>query len=643
MAEGSAEPRLLPDVRVPMRDGVELSARIHLPPTDAPAPTLLRYTPYLNDGFSNGLNDVVSRYLAARGFVAASVDIRGYGNSGGVCPVAFSDQETRDGFDALEWLAAQPFSTGRTGVWGVSYGGNTALSIAALRPPSLRAIVPIHAIDSEFQGAGWPHGCRGALVGEVDWGHRMIGTQLLPPLRFGDGWQERWRTRIEAIEQPFPFAWHVVPPETWTAWTTDISAIQVPAFAVSAWHDSYPRETIDYWRRLGVEKRLLMGPWKHELPDAATHDPVGFIEVAAQWFQHFLGDGSVPLPEVAPVTFFETLGRGWRTAAEWPPAGGATRTLSARSDGGLGDAPTDDGTTTYRVEPTVGLAALPWDWTTPTSTVPCDISPDDHRSATWTSAPLDAPMRITGDPAVVVRLCSDRSDVPLRAWLSDVRPDGSSTLITQGWVRPTHELGGPLPAEVPADIHVPLNPTSYVLPAGHRVRLAVAGSHFPALVPSPDPATFTIVLGVDGTRVELPIEPGEAPANPPTWPDRLTGEPRAQLESTGRHVVERDLDDAAGTYRQSRRMRYTLEVGGELTFLMRGSAHVPRTDPGAMWLEADATWRIDDRAEDIEIRTRMWQSFDAQEVTAEIDVDGQRFFERTWRLEFGSYPWRIQR
>jgi predicted acyl esterase len=636
--------RVLPDVRVPMRDGVHLSARIYLPPTDQPAPTLLRYTPYLNDGFSNGLNDVAQRFFASRGFAAVSVDFRGYGESDGVPPPAFADQEAIDGFDALAWLAAQPWSTGRTGIWGASYGGNTALAIAALRPPSLRAIVPIHAIDSEFQGAGWPHGCRGALVGEVDWGPRMIGTQLLPPLGFGNGWTDRWRARLEALDQPFPFAWHTIPPETWARWTTDISAIEVPTLAVSAWHDSYPRETLDYVARLRSEKRLILGPWKHELPDYARHDPIGFFEIAAAWLGHFLGDGSVPLPDLAPVTFFETLGRGWRTADTWPPKTAVVRTLHGRTDGTLGDAPTTAGEITYSVDPTVGLAALPWDWTTPTPSDPPDISPDDHRAATWTTAPFAEPLLITGDPAVVVRLSSDRPDVPLRAWLSDVRQDGSSTLIAQGWVRPAHVTGGPLPADRPVDVRVVLAPTSYRLASGHRLRVCVAGSHFPALVPAPDHATFTIALGPDGTHVDLPIEPIDGPTTTaPPWPERLTGAPAAQLESTSRHVVERDLDGADGRYQQSRRTGFALAAGGELTWEIASSAAVARDDPAAMRLESAQTWRIKGRSPAVEVRVSAWQTFDEQEVSAEIDLDGRRFFERQWRLSFGAYPWRIRR
>jgi predicted acyl esterase len=604
----------------------------------------MRYTPYLNDGFSNGINDVVQRFFAARGFVAVTVDFRGYGESGGAIPIAFADQEAIDGFDALEWLARQPWSTGATGIWGVSYGGNTALSVAALRPPSLKAIVPIHAIDSEFQGAAWPHGCRGALVGEVDWGARMIGTQLLPPLRFGDGWQDRWRDRLETLETPFPFAWHEIGPPTWERWTTDIAAIEVPTLAVSAWHDSYPRETVDYWRRLPDEKRLLLGPWKHELPDIAVHDPIGFLDVAARWFEHFLGDGTAPLPDVAPVTFFETLGRGWRTADAWPPATSSVRTLFASADGSLGEPDTTDGTLTYRVDPTVGLAALPWDWTTPTPSVPPDISPDDHRAATWTGPTLDEPLLITGDPAVVVCLTSDRPDVPLRAWLSDVRPDGSSTLIAQGWVRPTHVTDAPLPSDAPVEVRVPLAPTSYLLAAGHRLRLCVAGSHFPALVPAPDPTTFGLVTGPTWTRIELPVEPTDASTGPtPRWPAQLTGSATAQLESTGHHAVERDLDHADGTYRQSRSVRFALEAGGELQWEMTSSASVRRDEPSAMRLASDQVWRIAGRSPAIEIRVQSRQTFDEQTVTAEIDVDGRRFFERRWDQRFDTYPWRIRR
>jgi len=641
-----------------MRDGVHLAANVYLPPGGASAPAILWYTPYLKDGMGGlGATHVAQRHLAARGFAAVSLDFRGYGESDGVAPTAFADQEALDGHDALEWIARQPWCTGRTGIWGASYGGNTALAIAAQRPPSLGAIVPIHAIDSEFRGAAWPHGCRGALVGEIDWGFRMIGIQLLPPLRFSEGWRERWRTRLEALEQPFPFAWHTIPVETWQRWTTDIAAIEVPALAVSAWHDSYPRETVDYHGRLRVPKRLVLGPWKHELPDIAVHHPIGFFDVMAEWFGRWLRDE--PMPDLAPVTFFETLGRGWRTADAFPPATAQTRTLRAAADGRLGENPPAAGAdgrlgatvadgapaeTRYDVDPMVGLGALPWDWTTPTPFEPPDISPDDHRAATWTTEPFEDGLLITGLPEAVVVLRSDRPDVPVRAWLSDVRPDGSSTLLSQGWVRATHVIGGPLPADRATEVRVPLNPTCYRLPAGHRLRLAIAGSHFPALVPPPDQATFWITTGPNGTRLELPVEPSDAMTGPdPIWPAPTPERPTAPLETTGAHTVERSLDDTLGRYRQRRVSRFRLENGAELTWELESSATVERGRPAEMLLESRQVWRVLDGPAAVEVRVEMTETLEEELVSASIDVDGRPFFKREWTVRTDEYPWRIRR
>jgi predicted acyl esterase len=628
-----------------MRDGVHLAATVYLPPHDGPAPALLWYTPYIKDGMGGlGMADVAQRFFVSRGFAAVSLDFRGYGESDGVAPAAFADQEAFDGHDALEWIARQPWCSGRTGIWGVSYGGNTALSIAAQRPPSLGAIVPIHAIDTEFTGAAWPHGCRGALVGEIDWGPRMIGIQLLPPLRFTDGWRDRWRARLEALEQPFPFAWHTIPPETWARWTTEISAIDVPTLAVSAWHDSYPRETVDYHGRLSVEKRLILGPWKHEHPDVAVHEPVGFLEIMAAWFGRWLRDDP-PVLDPAAVTFFETLGRGWRTAPSWPPATTEARTLHAAADGRLAEtAPSTTTEIRHAVDPTVGLAALPWDWTTPTPATPPDISPDDHRALTWTTEPIAEPLLITGNPIAVVTLTSDRPDVPLRAWLSDVRPDGSSTLISQGWVRPTHLLGASLPSQGAVEIQVPLNPTSYRLPVGHRLRLAVAGSHFPALVPPPDPAVFCVTVGPAATRVELRVEPSDAASGPsPTWPSPIVERPEAQLEATSTHSVERSLDDDLGRYRQQRISRFRLENGAELSWDLQSSATVERPRPAKMLLESRQVWRVTGGPAAIEIRVDTVETLDEERVIATVEVDGQPFFWREWSLRFDEYPWRIRR
>jgi predicted acyl esterase len=643
--------RIERDLRIPMPDGVHLGATLYRPRANGRHPALLQYTPYLKDGMGGrGAVEVGQIALARRGYACLSVDFRGYGESDGVPAPPFAPIEREDGHEALAWIAAQPWCTGRTGIWGISYGGDTALSIASTRPPSLGAIVAIHAIDDEYAGALWPHGCRGALVGEVDWGFRVAGLQLLPPLRFGAGWEERWRARLHAIEQPFPFHWHTLRPETWAGWAADVPAIEAPTLAVSAWHDCYPRETVEYHDRLRGPRRLLLGPWKHELPDLALHHPIGFFDVMADWFDRWLKDrgdvAGLAGADGPPVTFFEQLGDGWRTAERWPPPTAVVQELFTGPDRTLASRPgAESGEDVYRVDPTVGLAALPWDWTTPTPAAPPDISPDDHRALTWTSEPYAAGVRITGQPEVIVALRSDRPDVPLRAWLADVGPGGVSTLVSQGWVRPAHLVGGPLDPARRYEIRVPLAPTSYRLPTGHRLRLAIAGSHFPALVPVPDVATFRILRGArNGTRLRLPVEPDGVSTGPaPAFGPPLSARPSAQIEVKSEHTVRRALDDRSGAYELARHSRFRLEGGAELRWELHAEVAVERDRPSGVRMAARQLWEVLEGPAPIEVRLETRQTLEETVLSAGATLGGRLVFSREWRLDLRAVPWRIVR
>src|SRR5262249_42344793 len=207
--------RIERDLRIPLRDGICLAANLYRPVAAGRYPALLQYTPYLKDGLGGrGGGEGGPNALPRPGDACPRGRFRGDGESAGVPPPPFAPSEKWDGHDALAWIAGQPWCTGRTGVWGISYGGDTALSIASTRPASLGAIVAIHAIDDEYTGALWPHGCRGALTGEIDWGFRVSGIQLLPPLRFAAGWQDRWRARLDVVGPPVPRRGPSVPPQT---------------------------------------------------------------------------------------------------------------------------------------------------------------------------------------------------------------------------------------------------------------------------------------------------------------------------------------------------------------------------------------------------------------------------------------------
>src|SRR5262249_10199556 len=156
----------------------------------------------------------------------------------------------------------------------------------------------------------------------------------------------------------------------------------------------------------------------------------------------------------------------------------------------------------------------------PVVPMPFDRSGDDHRSLTYTTEPLAHTLDLRGDPEVTVVFQANQPEFPLVAWLADVWPDGRSTLISQGWASPTRATGAPLERERDYAILVPLYSTSYRVPAGHRLRLGISGSHFPLLWPSPRVPTLTVLRSpAQATRVRLPLAPtSEARPGPQVSP-----------------------------------------------------------------------------------------------------------------------------
>src|SRR3954464_14860666 len=101
--------RMLLDQRVPMRDGVELSADIYLPASgDGPWPAILQRTPYDN---SDALWVGIAQYFAGHGYAFITQDVRGRNDSDGTF-VPFAN-EGPDGYDTIEWLATQPWCSGK--------------------------------------------------------------------------------------------------------------------------------------------------------------------------------------------------------------------------------------------------------------------------------------------------------------------------------------------------------------------------------------------------------------------------------------------------------------------------------------------------------------------------------------------------
>ncbi|MGZ6910053.1 MAG: CocE/NonD family hydrolase [Acidimicrobiia bacterium] len=140
------------------RDGTQLSVQVVLPgpPEDGPYPAVMEYSGYDPSSPSTS-QPQYKLMLPPSGYAWVGVNIRGTGCSGGAFNF-FENLQSLDGYDAIETIAAQPWSNGHVGMVGISYAGISQLFVARSRPPHLDAITPVSVIDDTWRGTLYPGG-----------------------------------------------------------------------------------------------------------------------------------------------------------------------------------------------------------------------------------------------------------------------------------------------------------------------------------------------------------------------------------------------------------------------------------------------------------------------------------------------------
>jgi len=135
-------------VSVKMRDGVILRGDIYRPDTDGKFPVLLQRTPYRRFSWGNDIH--FAQHAASLGYIVFLQDVRGrYTSDGEWRPFV---HESEDGYDTIEWIAAQPYSNGKVGMFGGSYVGATQMLAAIANPPHLAGICPVVTASNYHEG-----------------------------------------------------------------------------------------------------------------------------------------------------------------------------------------------------------------------------------------------------------------------------------------------------------------------------------------------------------------------------------------------------------------------------------------------------------------------------------------------------------
>lgn len=646
-----------------MRDGVRLAADLFRPDAEGAFPALIEYHPYRKDDMSVPRNGAL-RYFAEHGYVSVRLDVRGTGASEGVNTDEYLPQEQLDGYDAVEWIAQQPWCDGNVGMFGSSYSGFTALQVAMRRPPHLKAIVPIYATDDRYtDDCHYVGGCLRMYYDIGFYATRMVAWNALPPAVEGleEDWERIWREHLEG-QRPYMLTWlaHQADGAYWRPASVagQYEKIACPVFLIGGcWQDGYPNPPLRLFEHLRVPRRLLIGPWNHARPDAATPGPrIHYLHEVLRWLDHWLKGRDTGVMREPPIAVYiqrydeprpdRMLTSGeWRYLEAWPPSEHNNLPLFLAPRGRLAPEPvTGERAEELDYVPTVGVAGGLWSGGLSVG-LPGDPRLDEGFSLVFTSEPLGEPVEVLGRPRVILHAASSAEVAAFVVKLSDVAPDGASALVTRGILNGTrrHSLAEPSPM-VPGEVYglsIDLDATGWSFESGHRIRLAISGSDFPNVWPTPFQATNRIHLGRGRpSRLLLPL----APVSPPGWPRpafRLPPEnmPTADVATEGpTWEVREDMMRGTVTVLIEYGRTLRLREGTEIVEHQRMRNTVSRHDPASATAEGETRIRRTHRGTAVEANAvgKLNSSTTSLHLTVEVEVsvDGKSHSQRRWNASF---------
>ena len=326
------------DVKVPMRDGINLSADIYLPRAHGTFPTVLMRTPYSNN--ADGMVEKARR-LANNGYACVLQDCRGRWDSEGTY---YAFREGEDGYDTQEWIGNREWCSGRIGMAGSSYGGAVQWRSAPYGSRFLKCMTPRVICADYYTGLVHPGGAFQLNV-MLTWGMRT-NARTGQTIEFHN-WTEAFRALpVNKMDEnagrdvDFWKDWveHDAYDDYWeefndeTRWADMIA----PAFNMGGWYDLYAAQTFSNYNGLrhngGSEEakksKLIVGPWPHALSaspktgdvDFGAPSMVDLESLEQRWFDYWLKGIDNGVVDEPPLSLFIMGVNRWRDENEWPLA-----------------------------------------------------------------------------------------------------------------------------------------------------------------------------------------------------------------------------------------------------------------------------------------------------------------------------------
>ena len=535
------------DVPVAMRDGTRLFADVYRPADDGAHPVLLQRTPYDKSSPDTRVRALDAVRAAQEGYAVVIQDVRGrYASEGEFYTFV---NESTDGYDTVEWAAAQSWSNGRVGMYGGSYVGATQWLAALAKPPHLAAIAPTVTSDDYYEGWTYQGGAfqlnfalswaLGLALFNADHLERRLGNLTADVARLTHALDHFEETaRHLPLEEAPAFARNELAPyyrdwvahpeddDYWRRWNISRRhhSLDLPALHRGGWYDIFLGGTLRNFTGMRAHapseaartgQRLLVGPWFHNGPGSkigevdfgvgAAGESIDVDGRSLRFFERWLtGDGG-GRPEEAPIDLFVMGTNEWRQEWEWPLARtrfvrhylhSAGRAQTLAGDGGLdtrppGAEPPDVFVYNPRDPvPTRGGGLCCHDAQVPFGAF--DQREVERRPdvLVYTSAPLDAPVEVTGPVTVTLYAASSAPDTDFTAKLVDAGPCGRAINLSDGIVRARYRnstaRAEPISPGAVYEYRIDLWATGNVFLPGHRIRLEISSSNFPRFDRNPN-------------------------------------------------------------------------------------------------------------------------------------------------------------
>lgn len=529
------------NILLPMDDGVGISLDLVRPTTDGqpvaePLPTIVTFTPYnKNFGDTVPLGGAINEYFVRHGYNHVLIDVRGTGRSGGGWD-PFSAREQQDYPQVLDWIAAQPWSNGVIGLWGISATGTTAMLAGSHNHPAVKAIFPIVPHGDIYRDVVFVGG-QASVAFLPAW---MAAVTLLATVNPSFYEQpEQYLTAV--LEHLAGLSGFVVPRtvgvlggqadsaydnEYWAAKAPlEVSpGLRAPTFIVGGLFDIFQRsEPLNYEAlKNHTTTKLLIGPWHHLQAAVGEGLPLEGVppldHIALMWFDRYLKgmpNGAENLPNVTQWVWGH---EHFQTSTDWPHPQAQAGRYFLQSGGGLDTAAPAPGAASSMVlqqpfggvcsesslQISLGLVGY--------APLPCWYEDNTAQmlEATFDTAPLEEDLYINGPIQADIWMSTTAENAGIVVRVSDLEPDGTARALTSGlqtaslravdenrsryldgeMIQPWHPftedrveaVGRGNIVKVPVEIFQ----TSALIRKGHRLRISVGASNFPfATMPIP--------------------------------------------------------------------------------------------------------------------------------------------------------------